>query len=293
MLFEGYALQFGTPPSDWRTHPFNGANNVNGIDADVNGNGHGREVHTLASGAVLARQLAYVRKVSDTLGRAPNVLYEVANESSSAYSTAWQYRIIRELRRYETSKGRRHPIGMTHQYYPGSPSALRQSAAEWISPGGRPYVEQPPLADGHKVVLLDTDHLCGICAGSDFVWKALLRGNNVLYMDPWDALAERIEARRAMGQAAGLARSLGLVGSRRCDGPFRYCLAHPGRRYLLYAPKGGTIALPLAGPRTRYRASWIEAQTGLRHAGRIVRGGAWREFRPSFTGPAVLFLRRI
>jgi hypothetical protein len=40
MLFEGVQLQQAYEPWDWAGHPFNGANNVNGIEADVNGDGY-------------------------------------------------------------------------------------------------------------------------------------------------------------------------------------------------------------------------------------------------------------
>lgn len=45
MLFEGWAMQFS--PGAWEGHPFNGGNNVNGIDGDANGDGKGLEVHEL------------------------------------------------------------------------------------------------------------------------------------------------------------------------------------------------------------------------------------------------------
>jgi hypothetical protein len=61
MLFEGWQLQFSRPPFNWRTHPFNENNNINGIDGDVNGDGRGIEVHTLANRTVTEIQRAYVR----------------------------------------------------------------------------------------------------------------------------------------------------------------------------------------------------------------------------------------
>lgn len=93
--------------------------------------------------------------------QAYNVLYEVSNENTPA-STAWQFHMIRFIKRYESSRGKSHPVGMTFQYAGGRNATLFASPADWISPnpaGG--YRNQPPPAQGRKVVILDTDHLWG------------------------------------------------------------------------------------------------------------------------------------
>ncbi len=59
--------------------------------------------------------------------------------------------------------------------------------ADWISPndaGG--YYGAPPPADGRKVVVSDTDHLCYFCGDAAFVWRAVTRGYNPAFMDPYD-----------------------------------------------------------------------------------------------------------
>lgn len=40
-------------------------------------------------------------------------------------------------------------------------------------------------ANGHKVILSDTDHLWGIAGSREWVWKSFLRGLNPLFMDPY------------------------------------------------------------------------------------------------------------
>jgi hypothetical protein len=82
-------------------------------------------------------QEAYVCKVIDTIQDLPNVLYEVANESSGGGSvdaeflqaidlseppdwgdsTGWQYWVIDLVKSYEEQMGyAKHPVGMTMQY---------------------------------------------------------------------------------------------------------------------------------------------------------------------------------
>ena len=54
----------------------------------------------------------------------------------------------------------------------------------WISPFGG--LDNPPAADGRKVVIADTDHLCGICGNRAWVWKSFMRGENPIFMDQYD-----------------------------------------------------------------------------------------------------------
>jgi hypothetical protein len=80
MLFEGFGLHLTPPPDNVAGHPFHAANNVNqiGIASIV-------DYQVLPLDArVQAFQEAYIQKVIGTVHDLPNVLYEVANESSGA-----------------------------------------------------------------------------------------------------------------------------------------------------------------------------------------------------------------
>ncbi|MGH9843394.1 MAG: DUF6298 domain-containing protein, partial [Blastocatellia bacterium] len=186
MLFEGWALQHA--PGAWEGHPFNAANNVNGIDGDKDGDGKGVDVYTLVNPAVTRLQEAYVRKVVDTVGDLDNVMYEISNENFGG-STEWQYHFIRFVKDYERAKPARHPVGMTFQATGGTNKALFDSPADWISPnpeGG--YRKDPPDAMGRKVILNDTDHLWGTGGEVVWVWQSFCRGLNPLFMDPYDGV---------------------------------------------------------------------------------------------------------
>jgi hypothetical protein len=131
MLFDGWALHLSPPPDNVEGHPFAAANNGNGIGiASI----VDYQVLPLDP-AVQALQEAYVRKVVDTVQDLPNVLYEVANESSGVDaplvalpdgssiptpvgdSTGWQHWVIDVVRRHERDMGhQRHPVGMTAQF---------------------------------------------------------------------------------------------------------------------------------------------------------------------------------
>ena len=78
MLFDGWALHLSPAPDHVEGHPFHAANNVNGV-----GIGSILDYQVLPLGPrVQALQEAYIRKVVATVGDLPNLLWEVANESS-------------------------------------------------------------------------------------------------------------------------------------------------------------------------------------------------------------------
>ena len=156
MLFEGWALHLSPAPDNIAGHPFHAANNVNGVG-----------ISSIVDYQVLPLdprveelQEAYIRKVVDTVHDLPNVLYEVANESSGGGavdqafaaalgleeppdwgdSTAWQYWVITTLKQYEQQMGYTpHPVGMTMQFPVADQrrvnDPLFNSPADWISPG--------------------------------------------------------------------------------------------------------------------------------------------------------------
>jgi hypothetical protein len=246
MLFHGFSIQYkgGNRINPWPGHPYNAANNVNGIDGDLNHNGEGEEVHTLEAPAVTQLQEAYVRKVIDTLSDL-DVLYEISNESHRG-STDWQYHMIRFIHDYERLKSRHDPVVMTYMWDgEGSDTtdanlALFASPAEAIAPGPgnrSEYKRDPPPADGGKVILADTDHLWGTGGEDDWAWKSLLRGLNPILMDPLaDPGFESL--RRTLGQTRAVAANIDLASMtpRPELASSGYCLANPGIEYLVFAP---------------------------------------------------------
>ncbi len=300
MLFEGWGLQFS--PGAWESHPFHPDNNVNGIDGDRNGDGKGIEIHALASPKVTARQEAYVRKLVDTVNDLDNVLYEISNENHPP-STRWQYHVVRYVHDYERRKPKQHPVGMTFQYRGGSNRTLFESPADWISPnheGG--YRDNPPAADGSKVVLSDTDHLWGIGGNQAWVWKSFLRGLNPIFMDPYDGvvLGARLDpkwdpVRLNMGHTLRYANRLNLAAATPQNelASTGYCLAGRGKKkteYLVYLPSGGKVTVNLSAAKGRLAVEWFHPSTGKAQPAEAVRGGARRELTAPFEGDAVVCL---
>jgi len=298
MLFEGWAMQFSA--GAWQGHPFHPENNINGIDADTNKDGNGLEIYTLANKAVTSLQEAYVRRIIDTVNDLDNVLYEISNENHPE-STQWQYHIIRYIKQYQKSKPKQHPVGMTFQYRGGKNQTLFESPADWISPnpeGG--YRDDPPAADGRKVVLNDTDHLWGIGGNQAWVWKSFTRGYNPLFMDPYDGevLGQRLDPkwdpiRKSLGYTLTYANKMNLASMQpRNDlASTKYCLANPGVQYLVYNPDvdAPSVTLTLAGT---YNYEWFNPSSGkIESTGTIKAGDNTQQtMEVPFKGDAVLYL---
>jgi hypothetical protein len=316
MLFQGYALQYSRTGSDG--FPFDGRNNINGVDA-----GTGHAAHTLQIPAVTSRQVEYVKKVIDAVNDLDNVLYEISNECGS-YATAWQYYMIDLIHSYEAGKPKQHPVGMTFQYSGGSNAELFSSPADWISPNEADgYQADPPPADGRKVLINDTDHSYywvalknnGTAAQQRWVWENFTRGNQVLFMDPyltkyypgrnnpsgnnplepnfglepdpyWDIIRDALGRTRTYARKMDLARMIPQVSLSSTT----YCLANVGMEYLVYQPSSNTF-FTVTLPKGTYRVEWYNPTTGVASAAGTVNGGGNIRFAAPFSGDAVLYLK--
>jgi len=300
MLFEGWGLQFS--PNAFQNHPFHPENNINAINADLDGDGMGLEMHTLVNEEINAIQKKYVKKVIDTVNEFDNVLFEISNENHPP-STDWQYDMISFIKEYEKGLPKQHPVGMTFQYKGGSNQRLFDSPADWISPnpvGG--YRDNPPPGDGSKVIMTDTDHLWGIGGDKVWVWKSFLRGLNPIYMDCYDAniIARNFDPDRA----DSLRKSLGytLMFAQRMDlihmtpepdlASSTYCLANRGKEYLVYLPEDREVTIDLRDAPGPFQAQWFDIHTGEFVESVIVNGGDELTLTSPFTTVhAVLYLK--
>ena len=305
MLFDGWSV--ATKPgftlsNPWEGHPFNAANNINGVDGDTNHDGLGLESQTLGNSAVTALQDAYVRKMIDAVNDLDNVLFEIDNEGDPS-SKSWQYHMIQLIHSYEATKPKQHPIGMTPIWPNGVDADLFASAAEWISPTGNP--NSPISASGSKVMINDTDHLCGVCGNVAWVWESFTRGQNPILMDGYDGAAIGLGAagynkndpiweaiRKNMGYARNYAIRINLAAARpRGDlASSGYCLAVVGSEYLVFLPSGGSVIVNLAGVTGARTVEWFNSANGQTVVGGSVAGGNSVRITAPFTGTAVAYI---
>jgi hypothetical protein len=309
MLFNGWSVDF--PKGDvgeanpWRGHPYNAANNINGIDGDVNGDNSGSETHELVNASVTQLQEAFVRKLIDTVNDLDNVLYEISNESHAG-SLQWQQHMIDLIRSYEAGKPKQHPVGLTVPWPNGQNSTMLASDADWVSLNGD--LTDPPAANGTKVIISDTDHLCGICGSRQWVWKSFTRGENPVFMDRYidvyDILdydlnnPQDVSLRLNLGYTRTYAdrMNLGNMVPRGGLSSTGYCLAStagPDAEYLVYSPNGGQFTVDLSETPFELSVEWFNPEDGTASTGPPVLGGSSGQVfqAPFSTEDAVLYLR--
>lgn len=293
MLFEGHGPQFSERPWCWDGHPFNFRNNVNNVGRGIDeSDGRGTEIHTLADPSVTSVQEAYVRKVIDTVNDLDNVLYEIANEAG-VYSTEWQYHMIEYIKDYERTKPKQHPVGMSWQWRGGTNVELFNSPADWISPIGSAYRSNPPVPDGRKVIIPDTDHLWGgtyvregVELNRAWVWKSFCRGLNPALLDY--SQDELIDVRANMGYTVSYSKRIDLNNA--IFSLTKYSITNEGEEYLVYLPTGGSHTVDLSHASGNLRVEWFNPDNGKKVSGGTVSGGGSKSFTPPFSGDAVLFI---
>ncbi|UCD30301.1 MAG: PKD domain-containing protein [Planctomycetota bacterium] len=311
MLFEGFSIEDkGRTGTDnpWWSHPLNQTNNVNGLNGDPNGDGQGKETHTLQVPAITAIQEDYVEYTIDQLNDLDNILWEISNESHAG-SVSWQYHIINHIKSYEAAyKPKQHLVCMNGWGEDFHDSYLFDSPADVISPSRfdtPSYRTNPPVSDGSKIVMLDTDHLWGLGGNADWVWKCFTRGYHVIFMDPYP-LTETpagkvtnpndptyVALRQALGHIMIYADKLNLATALPSTtiATTTNCLADPGMEYLVYQPNPGSsfnVDLQSGG----YDYEWFNVSTGsVAETGSFAWGGGNMSFTPPFNAPSVLYLQ--
>ncbi|MBS1573789.1 MAG: hypothetical protein JST09_00680 [Bacteroidetes bacterium] len=288
---------------------FKKENNINGIDGDPDNDGYAIETRQLKIPAVTAIQDAYVKKVIETVNNFDNVLYEIACESDLT-TTEWQYHFINLAREYELKFPKQHLIGMSSDggYGPGDDTKrLFDSPADWIAPGWdgnktSSYMSNPPAATGKKIIMVDTDHLWGVGGDSKWVWKTFMRGQHPSYMDPYIEDDPRAtlkvsegqfdSARVAMGQTLSLARQLNLQAMFPHNdlASTSYCLANPGKEYVVYLPEGGEATVDLTNAKGKFKVRWITPVEGKIIKTKKISGGSKITMNAPFNGDAVLHI---
>lgn len=301
------AIGIEPPPWDrtnpWHSHPFNRANNVNGVDGDADHDGEGLEVHTLDNREVTTFQERYVQKVIDTLNDLDNVLYEISNESRGE-SSDWQYHMIRFIHQYEATKPKQHPVLMTWQDPGGTNESLYRSPAEAVSPGSDPgdlvYRTNLPAADGSKVIISDTDHIWGLGGDPEWVWRSLMRGHQPIFMERLAEVGHHAEGdiplsdeiRKTMGQTRWFSERINLarMTPRNDLCSTTYCLADPDHEYLIYLPGGESVTVSLGTAAGPFSIEWFNPDDGRGLRGGSVGGGS-QELHSPFAGHSVVHIK--
>jgi hypothetical protein len=289
MFFNGLDVRFS---SGWANSAYNRNNNINGIDGDTNGDGVGNEVQTWPlSSAIEQIERARIRKIIDEVNEFDNVIYEVCNEAYEG-SEDWQYWVINEIRKYQATKPKQHPIGMTVESPGGDNQEIFSSNADWVSPDF--YRTNPPAADGSKIIISDSDHWHPLQMTSNQVWEAFTRGLHPMSIERTSATdwsLNLFEVHDNMKYTQDYANKMNLkdITPRNTLSSTTYCLANPGQEYLVYQPGSGSFTVNLSA--NTYDYEWFNPNTGqVAKTGTITVGNGNRSFTPPFSGKAVLYI---
>jgi hypothetical protein len=311
MFYDVYAFSNFEPPLDpmWAGNVFNPANNINGVNADSNGDGWGVEFFTSPSPEIKVYQRKYIRKVIDTVNDLDNVFFELSNEAAGHQ---WHIEIINYVKSYESLKPKQHLVF----YSPGGLSGAGTydftsydevvgSEADVFAGStafGDHYRTHTPVNNSGKPSIFDMDH---IAAGEDsfkndhtFPWKAFTRGYHFnLYDLPFEQPQAESAAweivRKNAGATGNFANKkfadLSKMNPQSGLSSTGYALANPGSEYLIYQSGSGSFSVNLeAGT---YNYEWYNPSTAsAAGSGSITASGGVQLFTPPFKRDAVLYL---
>lgn len=348
MLFEGWGLHLSPAPDNVEGHPFFAENNINGVNItsildhqvlplpepvqELQEAYMKKVLDTLHD---LPNVLYEVSNESSGGGKVGQDFADMLNLPELpdwGDSTKWQYWVIDFVKKYEKEKGYEHrPIGITMQF-PVEDSTkvnepLLNSAADWISPGyddeifaggGHPmapgsppshWYDNPPAADGKKIIISDTDHYAPGQGDALWAWKSFMRGHHPILMDygimnlaphelaPGEPPFETYEpARNAMGDTLRFAERMQLIDMLpRTDlGSTKYVLANPGKEYLILQPEAEEPSFSVTLEPGTYEVEWFNVtdRETKKADGITIEKTDNRAFTSPFDpGPSVLYLR--
>ena len=103
------------------------------------------------------------------------------------------------------------------------------------------------------------------------MWKSFTRGLNPLFMDPYAGvvIGGRFEkkwnpVRRNLGYTLRYARCMDLAAMtpQSSLASTKYCLANPGKEYLVFLPGGGKVQIDVSAVRGPLAVEWFQPATG-------------------------------
>ena len=106
--------------------------------------------------------------------------------------------------------------------------------------------------------------------------------------DPyWDGLRDAMGRTRSCAAGMNLAAAVphGELAST------KFCLADPGREYLVYIPNGGEVTVDLSAVSGHVDVEWMRPDDGTISRAGLIAGGGPRSLKAPFEGDAVLYLQ--
>ncbi len=294
-----------------RYHGFHRNNNVNGIDADADGDGRAYEYGRIDASAppsqrrkmrsVLRLQERFVKKVIDTVGMCPNLIYELMNEPGhgAVYGPKerrWHSHIATLVKEYEKGKGfEEHLVAVNgapvdyllsepnidvacYHRRPTTPATASRFLAS-VAKLPKPVIYDTDTADHWGPKIARVAWTCFV-SGAYFAWLDFHEDN--LYPDPikWGQKDVRIQLANLVKFASRTQWWRMAPHNELVSGTEAYCLASPGEEYVIYLPRGGDLVVRIPRARDSFRAFWYDPARDKLLPGRSVRSGARTKLTP-------------
>jgi hypothetical protein len=298
MFFNGVSIAAG---STMYGFPFDSGNNVNSIALSP------RTDYLVHNNAVQTYQENHVKKVIDTVNDLDNVIFEIANESGFG-SKDWQYHMIDLVQTYEAANypTRLHMVGMSDMTNGTGDflGALTGSAADFIMPGetaedNEGFDTGPPVANGDKSQILDSDHVNFDAPETVWFWKSFVRGYSPIYLDSYNHViygdvefGDEDAIRTQLGQVKTYAENIRLFSMIPSEtiSTTTYALYNSGDEYLVYQPIAGNITVDL--PAGTFFYEYFRPSTGaVTSSGTVTATSGLNAFIPAYY-PVVLHLKK-
>ncbi|MDO9118144.1 MAG: putative collagen-binding domain-containing protein [Nitrospira sp.] len=291
-------------------HPYQAANNANGIDADMNGNGKVEETMTLVNPRITAFQDEYICKFVDTFKDIGGVMFEVTNEVQGRGSEDWQSHVMDQIRECERQKGSVRHLVMQSAYDFGHRTdndyLFNNPRPDIVMPtctsDGTNYETNPPASPAEKPIRwYDTDHVGLRCStiGADVPWRNFTRAVYFGFLNERETEAVGAQVRAAQAQTIDWANTrivnlLGMVpetGTSICESG--YCLYNPdGSEFLMYLPSAERKYIDLSSWTGQYSVQFFNPADGTTTNAAEVQSKGSRLFAPPWNGAAVVYLKR-
>jgi hypothetical protein len=242
-----------------------GTNNINGL------NTVDHTAWMTTTDPVYAYHQAMVRKLVDTIGSQPNLVWEMANESGR---TDWENALGDYLTSYEQSKGMATHLVMPrdlpgHQYVPDYPGNANNDPVSTHSGLVNVFGQ-------NKIMISDNDGAQDIDPPTRRrkAWGCLTAGAHMDYFhfDMYQqAVLDSTDAADGMRFVGYLRKFLStfqvnLIGMQPSDGLLSrgWCTARSGQEYVIYLDGGGSTTV--SGLPGSFTATWFNPRTGTSSA---------------------------
>jgi hypothetical protein len=266
VIFDAWCLK--NSKGHWDRHCFNGANNVNGVNADKNGDGKGLEFCSLKDEKIVAYQKRFIDKLLEVCAPYENIFFEVANENY--YDREWEEEMGKYIKEKEKGQRIKHlvmPLDMPNHDGAG----IKVWNLEALKEGFKKAYER-----FNQPLIMDTD---GIGEPGEEVirrafWTAFVSGGHFDFLDSalspqtgggaLNPLRDRVY--KQMGYIAQIGREVEFWKMKPMDEVVvrgtAFALGEAGKSYVVYLPYGGRIQLRLNSPGLFYYR-WFDPREGM------------------------------